>query len=168
MTTKLKEVDVVLVGLGWTGGILAKELTAAGHQVVALERGSVAALFEHYLAKSEQIDSRLWLRADGGRACGLLLQKMPGAADSDAATWQRAGRAGRRTGTSCAVLVASSAPLDQYIVQHPDYFFERPPESAHINPDNVEPPLHKLRPENGLFGGRHFVGHVKDLGARAL
>src|SRR6266849_1445567 len=39
MATKLKEVDVVIVGLGWTGGILAKELSAAGLKVVALERG---------------------------------------------------------------------------------------------------------------------------------
>src|SRR5215475_6254244 len=41
MATKLKEVDVVLVGLGWTGGILAKELTEAGVRVVALERGAM-------------------------------------------------------------------------------------------------------------------------------
>ena len=41
MATKLKEVDVVLVGLGWTGGILAKELSAAGMKVVALERGGM-------------------------------------------------------------------------------------------------------------------------------
>ncbi len=41
MTTKLKEVDVVIVGLGWTGGILAKELTDAGMKVVALERGAM-------------------------------------------------------------------------------------------------------------------------------
>src|ERR1700748_2675775 len=41
MTTKLKEVDVVIVGLGWTGGILAKELTEAGMKVVALERGAM-------------------------------------------------------------------------------------------------------------------------------
>ncbi len=61
--------------------------------VVALEGGSVAALFEHYLAKSEQIESRLWLRAGGGRACGFLLQRMPGAGEGDAATWQRAARA---------------------------------------------------------------------------
>src|ERR1700716_2555558 len=39
MTTKLKEVDVVIVGLGWTGGIVAKELSATGLKVVALERG---------------------------------------------------------------------------------------------------------------------------------
>jgi molecular chaperone Hsp33 len=61
--------------------------------VVALEGGSVAALFEHYLAKSEQIESRLWLRAAYGRACGLLLQRMPDAGESDVATWQRAAGA---------------------------------------------------------------------------
>ena len=37
-----------------------------------------------------------------------------------------------------AVMVASSAPLDQYIVEHPEYFFERSPEHAQINPDNLE------------------------------
>lgn len=41
MAKKLPEVDVVLVGLGWTGGILAKELTQAGVKVVALERGEM-------------------------------------------------------------------------------------------------------------------------------
>jgi DEAD/DEAH box helicase domain-containing protein len=55
-----------------------------------------------------------------------------------ASTWQRAGRAGRRQASSVAVLVASSAPLDQYIVEHPDYFFGSSPEEAHINADNLE------------------------------
>jgi DEAD/DEAH box helicase domain-containing protein len=55
-----------------------------------------------------------------------------------ASTWQRAGRAGRRTGASCAVLVASSRPLDQFIVRHPEYFFGASPESAYIRPDNPE------------------------------
>jgi DEAD/DEAH box helicase domain-containing protein len=63
---------------------------------------------------------------------------MAGYAGSIASTWQRAGRAGRRSGTSCAVLVASSAPIDQFIVQHPDYFFGRSPEHAYIQPDNLE------------------------------
>jgi DEAD/DEAH box helicase domain-containing protein len=63
---------------------------------------------------------------------------MAGYAGSIASTWQRAGRAGRRSGTSCAVLVASSAPLDQFIVQHPEYFFGRSPEHAFVQPDNLE------------------------------
>jgi DEAD/DEAH box helicase domain-containing protein len=63
---------------------------------------------------------------------------MAGYAGSIASTWQRAGRAGRRSGASAAVLVASSAPLDQFIVQHPDYFFGRSPEHAYVQPDNLE------------------------------
>ncbi len=63
---------------------------------------------------------------------------MAGYSGSIASTWQRAGRAGRRTGSSCAIFIASSAPLDQFIVQHPDYFFGSSPEHAHIQPDNLE------------------------------
>ena len=62
---------------------------------------------------------------------------MAGYPGTIAATWQRAGRAGRRSGPSAAVLVASSAPLDQFVVRHPHYFFEAPPEHALINPDNL-------------------------------
>ena len=54
-----------------------------------------------------------------------------------AATWQRAGRAGRRTTRSAAVFVASSAPIDQFVVRNPAYFFESSPEHALINPDNL-------------------------------
>jgi DEAD/DEAH box helicase domain-containing protein len=63
---------------------------------------------------------------------------MAGYAGSIAATWQRAGRAGRRSGSSCAVMVASSSPLDQFIVRNPDYFFGNTPEHAYIQPDNLE------------------------------
>ena len=54
-----------------------------------------------------------------------------------AATWQRAGRAGRRSLRSAAVLVGSSAPIDQFVVRHPSYFFDASPEHALINPDNL-------------------------------
>jgi DEAD/DEAH box helicase domain-containing protein len=54
-----------------------------------------------------------------------------------ASTWQRAGRAGRRSSRSAAVLVASSAPIDQFIVRNPAYFFGASPEHALINPDNL-------------------------------
>lgn len=54
-----------------------------------------------------------------------------------ASTWQRAGRAGRRTGQSAAVMVSSSAPIDQFVVRHPSYFFDASPEHALVNPDNL-------------------------------
>jgi DEAD/DEAH box helicase domain-containing protein len=54
-----------------------------------------------------------------------------------AATWQRAGRAGRRTTRSAAVLVASSAPVDQFVVRNPAYFFGASPERALVDPDNL-------------------------------
>jgi DEAD/DEAH box helicase domain-containing protein len=77
----------------------------------------------------------LELGIDIGSLDAVVMAGYPG---TIASTWQRAGRAGRRQSTSAAVLVASSAPLDQYIVEHPDYFFDRPPEHAYINPDNLE------------------------------
>jgi DEAD/DEAH box helicase domain-containing protein len=79
--------------------------------------------------------SALELGIDVGSLDTVVMAGYPG---TIAATWQRAGRAGRRSGSSCAVMVASSAPLDQYIVQHPDYFFGRTPEHAFIQPDNLE------------------------------
>src|SRR5205823_11385119 len=54
-----------------------------------------------------------------------------------AATWQRAGRAGRRASRSAAVMVASSAPIDQFVVRNPSYFFDASPERALIDPDNL-------------------------------
>ena len=62
---------------------------------------------------------------------------MAGYPGTIAATWQRAGRAGRRSSRSAAVLVGSSAPLDQFVVRNPSYFFDAPPEHALINPDNL-------------------------------
>ena len=62
---------------------------------------------------------------------------MAGYPGTIASTWQRAGRAGRRSSRSAAVLVASSAPLDQFVVRNPSYFFDAPPEHALINPDNL-------------------------------
>jgi len=79
--------------------------------------------------------SAMELGIDVGSLDTVVMAGYPG---TIAATWQRAGRAGRRSGSSCAVLVASSAPLDQFIVRHPDYFFGNTPEHAFIQPDNLE------------------------------
>ena len=77
----------------------------------------------------------LELGIDIGSLDAVVMAGYPG---SIASSWQRAGRAGRRQSASLAVLVASSAPLDQYIIEHPEYFFDRSPEHAYINADNLE------------------------------
>ena len=75
----------------------------------------------------------LELGVDIGHLDVAVLAGYPGAI---ASLWQQAGRAGRRSGESAAVLVASSAPLDQFMVTHPEYLFGSPPEHARINPEN--------------------------------
>ena len=79
--------------------------------------------------------SALELGIDIGALDVAVLAGYPG---TIAATWQRAGRAGRRSGTSAAVMVASSAPLDQFVVRNPSYFFDASPEHALVNPDNLQ------------------------------
>jgi DEAD/DEAH box helicase domain-containing protein len=86
--------------------------------------------------------SAMELGIDVGSLDAVVMAGYPG---TIAATWQRAGRAGRRSGGSCAVLVASSAPLDQFIVRHPDYFFTNTPEHGFIQPDNLEILINHLK-----------------------
>jgi DEAD/DEAH box helicase domain-containing protein len=76
----------------------------------------------------------LELGIDIGRLDASVMAGYPG---TIASTWQQAGRAGRRSGTSVAILVASSSPLDQYIINHPEYFFGSTPEHGLINPSNL-------------------------------
>ncbi len=75
----------------------------------------------------------LELGIDIGHLDVAVLAGYPG---TIASLWQQAGRAGRRSGESAAVFVATSAPLDQFMVTHPDYLFGTPPERALINPEN--------------------------------
>ncbi|WP_433958526.1 DEAD/DEAH box helicase [Cytobacillus horneckiae] len=76
----------------------------------------------------------LELGVDIGQLQVCVMTGYPG---SVASTWQQAGRAGRRHGEAVIIMVASSTPIDQYIVQNPEYFFDRSPESARINPENL-------------------------------
>jgi DEAD/DEAH box helicase domain-containing protein len=84
----------------------------------------------------------LELGVDIGRLDTSILAGYPG---SIAATWQQFGRAGRRAGTSVAVLVASAAPVDQYVVHHPEFLLEGTPEEARADPDNLHVLLAHLR-----------------------
>src|SRR5262250_2126776 len=75
----------------------------------------------------------LELGVDIGHLDVAVLAGYPG---TIASLWQQSGRAGRRTGESAAVFVATSAPLDQFMITHPDYLFGASPEHARVNPDN--------------------------------
>ncbi len=78
--------------------------------------------------------SALELGIDIGDLQAAVLAGYPG---TIASTWQQAGRAGRGQGAALAVLVASASPLDQFLARNPQYLFERSPEQALINPDNL-------------------------------
>jgi DEAD/DEAH box helicase domain-containing protein len=108
---------------GYRGGYLPRERREIERK---LREGEIRAVVA---------TNALELGIDIGSLDAVVMAGYPG---TIASTWQRAGRAGRRQSASAAVLVASSAPLDQYIVEHPDYFFGRSPEHAYINPDNLE------------------------------
>ena len=76
----------------------------------------------------------LELGIDIGQLDVAIMAGYPG---SVASTWQQAGRAGRRQSVSLTIMVASSAPLDQYIIEHPEYFFGKNPETAYIDRENL-------------------------------
>jgi len=84
----------------------------------------------------------LELGVDIGQLGAAVLAGYPG---SIASLWQQAGRAGRRNELSAAVLVASAAPLDQFVISHPRYVFEQSPEMGLINPDNLSILLRHLQ-----------------------
>lgn len=76
----------------------------------------------------------LELGVDIGQLQVCIMTGYPGTISS---AWQQAGRAGRRHGEALVIMVASSSPLDQYMIQNPGYFFSKSPETARINPDNL-------------------------------
>jgi DEAD/DEAH box helicase domain-containing protein len=107
---------------GYRGGYLPNERRAIEN---GLRNGDIIGVVS---------TNALELGVDIGQLQACILTGYPG---TIASTWQQAGRAGRRHGDSLVIMVASSSPLDQYIVSHPEYFFARSPETARINPDNM-------------------------------
>src|SRR6476660_3189291 len=84
----------------------------------------------------------LELGVDIGRLDVSVLAGYPG---SVAATWQQFGRAGRRGGTSVGILVSSGAPVDRYVVHHPEFLLDGQSEEARLDPDNLHILIAHLR-----------------------
>ncbi|MBI4762264.1 MAG: DEAD/DEAH box helicase [Chloroflexota bacterium] len=84
----------------------------------------------------------LELGIDIGGLGAAILVGYPGAV---ASARQQAGRAGRGLESAVSVLVASAHPIDQFLIRHPEYFFERSPEQALINPNHLLILLEHLR-----------------------
>ena len=107
---------------GYRGGYLPLQRREIEH---GLRDGSVRGVVS---------TNALELGIDIGHLDAAVLCGYPG---TIASTWQQIGRAGRRKSAAAAVYVASSSPLDQYLVNHPEYFLGRDPEQGLIDPDNL-------------------------------
>ena len=115
------------------GSSLAERVRAYRGGYLPEERREI----ERLLAEGEILGvtstNALELGIDIGSLDACVIVGFPG---TIASTWQQAGRAGRTSDDSLAVLVAYNDPIDQYMVKHADYFFGRSPESATLDPEN--------------------------------
>lgn len=110
----------------------------------------------------------LELGIDIGSLEACLVAGYPG---TIASFWQQAGRAGRGSEPSLVVFIGYNAPIDQYLLQHKEYIFERSPENAVIDPDNPHVLLGHLRaavfekpfaaPDEAAFG--EYAGAIREL-----
>jgi len=75
----------------------------------------------------------LELGIDIGGLDASIVAGFPGSFNS---FWQQSGRAGRRGGTAVSVFIATVAPIDQFIMNDPEWFFRKSAEEARIDPDN--------------------------------
>jgi len=98
-----------------------------------LHRREIEAGLRHGQITGVVSTNALELGIDIGTLQAAVLVGYPG---TIASTWQQLGRAGRRSG-SVGVFVASSSPLDQFMVRHPEYFLSADPEEGLIDPDNL-------------------------------
>jgi DEAD/DEAH box helicase domain-containing protein len=115
---------------GYRGGYLPSDRRAVGR---GLRDGELLGVVT---------TNALELGVDVGQLDVSILAGYPG---SIAATWQQMGRAGRRQGTSVSILIAGGGPVDRYVVEHPSFLLDSPPEEARLDPDNLHVLLGHLK-----------------------
>lgn len=127
-------VEKMLMYLQQSQGDQSSALRAYRSGYLPTERREIESSLRSGAARVVVATNALELGIDIGSMDAVILVGYPGTV---ASTRQQVGRAGRKHGESLAVLVASSSPLDQYLMQHPEFLFSRSPEQALINPDNL-------------------------------
>jgi DEAD/DEAH box helicase domain-containing protein len=151
-----RTVEIMLMYLQQTRADTSGALRSYRSGYLPKERREIEHSLRQGTARAVVATNALELGIDIGGMDAVILVGYPG---TIASTRQQAGRAGRKHGASLAILVASSSPLDQYLMQHPEFIFERSPEQALINPDNLLILLQHLRCaafELPFSRGEHF------------
>lgn len=121
---------------------LSADLYAYRSGYLPRDRREIEGALKSGAARAVAATNALELGVDIGSMDAVVILGYPG---SIAATRQQSGRAGRKLEPSIGMLVASSNPVDQFLVNHPEYLLERSPEKALINPDNPLILLQHLR-----------------------
>ncbi len=129
-----RSVEVMLNYLREEAAIPSEQVRGYRSGYLPRQRREIEAGLRSGAVRAVVATNALELGIDIGSMDAALMAGYPG---SVAAAWQQAGRAGRQTDASIAVLLASANPLDQFLARHPDYFFGRSPEQALVNPDNL-------------------------------
>jgi DEAD/DEAH box helicase domain-containing protein len=135
-------VEIILHQLKQRYPVSLREIRAYRSGYLAEERRKIEADLREGQTRVVVATSALELGIDIGNLDAAILVSYPGTISS---TLQQAGRAGRSDKPACAILIASANPLDQFLVKHPAYLFERTPEHVYIDPNNLLILINHLR-----------------------
>jgi DEAD/DEAH box helicase domain-containing protein len=112
---------------------LMDKITAYRAGYLPEERREIEKNLKNGVLRGVTSTNALELGIDVGTLDSVIISGYPGTIIS---TWQQAGRAGRGNNESIAVLIAFQDPLDQYLMRHPEVFFDKPHEHAIIDLSN--------------------------------
>ncbi len=132
-TQSRKMTELISLWIAERAGPYASRVSAYRSGFLPEERRAIEASMASGELLAVVSTSALELGIDIGGLDLCILCGYPGSVMS---AWQRGGRVGRAQRESAVVMVAGEDALDQYFMRHPGDFFDRPPESAVINPDN--------------------------------
>lgn len=141
-TRARKTVEILLAEMRSTYPEFAPFIHGYRSGYLPSERRAIEQQLKNNTAKFVCATNALELGVDIGGLDSVCMVGYPGSISS---VRQQAGRAGRRMNSSLAILVATGSPLDQYLIRHPEFIFDKSPEHARIDPDNLLILLHHLQ-----------------------